>query len=341
MKPLRTLIIDDSALARDMITAALSRAPDISIVGAAADPLLARRQIAQLAPDVLTLDVEMPRMDGLAFLRQLMRLHPLPVVMVSSLTREGAAATAEAFALGAVDVVGKPTALGAAFDALAEELIAKVRLAGQAHAQPHPVIQAPPPSLGSPPFLSRLCVLVGGLGCLPTMLEVASHWPAGAPPLLLAPRLPLVAPDHLAALLRARTTLPVHIAADGLPLSCGSIILIPGEQETTIATAPPGQPEPWQLRCLPRPLSHPHDHLLRSLAIAAHGQAIAVLLSGESTDGAEGLQHVHHAGGQALVQGSSGCLFAFARQDALRRIPDLPITPIPHLVSRLLTLCRT
>ena len=130
--PCRVLIVDDSALIRQILTDLLARDPGIEVVGTASDPLIARDKIKRLNPDVLTLDVEMPRMDGLAFLENLMRLHPLPVVMVSTLTERGADTTLQALALGAVDFVAKPKLdVARGLEGYAEEICAKVKAAAR------------------------------------------------------------------------------------------------------------------------------------------------------------------------------------------------------------------
>ncbi|MDQ6995653.1 MAG: response regulator, partial [Mariprofundaceae bacterium] len=129
---IKVLIIDDSALVRQMLTSIFEKAAGIEVVGTAQDPIVARTKIKQLNPDVLTLDVEMPRMDGLTFLSNLMRLRPMPVVMVSSLTQKGADVTLDALALGAIDFVSKPAALGRDLDKYADEIVSKVRMAAGA-----------------------------------------------------------------------------------------------------------------------------------------------------------------------------------------------------------------
>ncbi len=144
--PCRVLIVDDSAVVRQMLTEILSSDPAIDVVGTAADPLLAREKIKRLAPDVITLDVEMPRMDGLAFLENLMRLHPLPVVMISSLTERGADTTLQALALGAVDFVSKPKLdVARGLQGYADEIIAKVKMAARSRVRP--LVRAAAPKL--------------------------------------------------------------------------------------------------------------------------------------------------------------------------------------------------
>ena len=142
--PCRVLIVDDSAVVRQILTEILSRDPGIEVVGSAADPLLARDKIKRLNPDVMTLDVEMPRMDGLAFLENVMRLRPMPVVMISSLTERGADTTLQALALGAVDFVSKPKLdVASGLHAYAEEIIAKVKAAAKARVRPLARTSAP------------------------------------------------------------------------------------------------------------------------------------------------------------------------------------------------------
>ena len=139
MAKIKLLIVDDSALIRQMLTKIFNSSDDIEVVGAAVDPIAAREKIKRLNPDVITLDVEMPRMDGLTFLRNLMRLRPMPVVMISTLTEKGAAVTLEALELGAVDFVAKPKVdVSNSLNEYAEDIIAKVRMAAKAHESLNP-----------------------------------------------------------------------------------------------------------------------------------------------------------------------------------------------------------
>ena len=152
--PCRVLIVDDSAVVRQMLTEILSSDPAIDVVGTAADPLLAREKIKRLLPDVITLDVEMPRMDGLAFLENLMRLHPLPVVMISSLTERGADTTLQALALGAVDFVSKPKLdVARGLQGYAEEIIANVKMAARSRVRPLVRASAPKLTLDATPAM--------------------------------------------------------------------------------------------------------------------------------------------------------------------------------------------
>src|SRR5690606_29814996 len=156
IKPIRVLVVDDSALVRQLLTALLNEDPGIEVVGTASDPYRAREQIKRLGPDVLTLDVEMPRMDGLTFLRNLVRLHPMPVVMVSSLTEKGAEATLDALAVGAVDFVTKPRLdVQDGLTALAQEIRAKVRAAAAARIFRTPASSAARTDTGSTSTIRR------------------------------------------------------------------------------------------------------------------------------------------------------------------------------------------
>jgi two-component system chemotaxis response regulator CheB len=147
---IKVLIIDDSALIRQMLTKIINSTPDLEVVGTAADPYIARNKIKRFNPDVLTLDVEMPRMDGLAFLSNLMRLRPMPVVMVSALTQKGADTTLQALELGAVDFISKPQIdIAQTFESYSEEIISKIRTAARAHIRP--LSKIPPKKIEVPP----------------------------------------------------------------------------------------------------------------------------------------------------------------------------------------------
>lgn len=199
--PCRVLIVDDSAVVRQMLTEILSSDPAIDVVGTAADLLLAREKIKRLAPDVITLDVEMPRMDGLAFLENLMRLHPLPVVMISSLTERGADTTLQALALGAVDFVSKPKLdVARGLQGYADEIIAKVKMAARSRVRP--LVRAAAPKLlleaapamrpAAPQFRTtdRLIAIGSSAGGTEALRVVLEGMPADAPAVVMTQHLP-------------------------------------------------------------------------------------------------------------------------------------------------------
>lgn len=308
----RVLVVDDSALARDMVCAALARADDIEVVGMAADPLLARRQISLLHPDVLTLDVEMPHMDGLAFLDQIMRLRPMPVVMVSTLTGQGSGVSLKALALGAVDVVVKPVSSGVAFDSLSEELVAKVRLAGVARVHASLRATRPAPCLGCDP--QTLVAAVGGTGSVQAMGDLLHGWPGDGPPMLLLPSVGGFDPVDLAAVLDTATAARVCGAKAGLKVEAGQVVVFAPTQGLTICAADNGgyAVAPMQGNSTsaagPRALGA-GDLLLTEVARLAAGHAVAVGLTSADQDGLAGLAAVAQAGGRLFVQDRASSMF--------------------------------
>ena len=184
-KLVRVVIVDDSNLMRRLLTAALSRDHDIEIVGSACDPYEARQVIKDTNPDVITLDIEMPRMDGLSFLEKIMTLRPTPVVMVSSLTQAGSDATIRALELGAVDYVGKPAGSeGFGFQDVVDELIDKIKMAASARVTPLRRVQTPPPPLLSPRHMDSWSFIAIGAstGGVERIRDILQVMPPDCPP---------------------------------------------------------------------------------------------------------------------------------------------------------------
>ncbi|HEX6993051.1 MAG TPA: chemotaxis response regulator protein-glutamate methylesterase [Gammaproteobacteria bacterium] len=345
-RPIRVLVVDDSALVRQLLTAVLSEDPGIEVVGTASDPYRAREQIKRLRPDVLTLDVEMPRMDGLTFLRNLMRLHPLPVVMVSSLTEKGAEATLDALALGAVDFVTKPRIdIQDGLNALAEEIRAKVRAAAAARIFPAP---APPAAktdatgaLRAPVrrhlrTTDRVIALGASTGGTEAIREVLCRLPPDAPGVVIAQHIPAAFSgpfarrvDKLAAITvkeaeHAETVLPGHayVAPGGRHLrvsrSGGRYVLHVGDDE---------------------PVNHHRpsvDVLFTSLAEAAGPNAVAALLTGMGSDGARGLLALREAGARTFAQDQATSVVWGMPGEAMRIGAAERAVPLPELADVLL-----
>ena len=227
----RVLIVDDSALMRGLLSSLLSEDPDIEVVDAAPDPLVAREMIKAHNPDVITLDVEMPRMDGLTFLRKIMTLRPMPVVMISTLTQTGAEVTLEALEIGAVDFVAKPSnAIGVAMAALADELRAKVKAAARSRVRARPVQAAP-----RPPARQRLerqtgkilmiGASTGGVEALKTLLM---DLPQDCPPTLVTQHMPERFTAAFANRLNRECPMTVYEATDRQRIEPGCVYIAPG-----------------------------------------------------------------------------------------------------------------
>lgn len=315
--PIRVLVVDDSALMRQLLTSLLATAPDITVVGAAASAEKARRLIKELDPDVLTLDVEMPGMDGLAFLERLMTLRPMPVVMVSTLTGPGADAAIRAMELGAVDCVRKPTSdLEQSMAAQAEELVAKVRAAASARVRPLGERQAqrppPPPSPVGGLRLSVARPLAAGFpkiiaigasaGGVEALTDVVRELPGDGPPVLIAQHMPPRFTQTFAQRLDRMAAPTVLEAADGLPVLAGHVYIAPGTHHLVLARSATG----YLCRLDDGPAMSGHkpsvDRLMLSVAEVAGRHAIGVILTGMGRDGAQGLGAMRAAGAATVGQ---------------------------------------
>ena len=300
---IRTLVVDDSPTMRALITATLRRDPEIEVVGEAGDPHEARSAIKTLNPDVLTLDIEMPAMNGLDFLERLMRLRPMPVVMVSSLTSEGADATLRALALGAVECVHKPRA-GEVFD----DLTAAVRIAATARVRPLNGMQAAP---SAPlPFRGegRVIAIGASTGGVEALSAILSLFPGNCPPTLITQHIRSAFTRSLAERLDRLCAATVAVAQDREVLKPGRIYLAPGGN----AHLAIGGIGAWRCALIEGAPVNGHcpsiDLLFESIAKYAGARAVGVLLTGMGRDGAQGLRSIRRRGGRTLAQDSESCV---------------------------------
>lgn len=299
MSRIRALVVDDSAVMRHLVGAALGRDPEIEVVGAVGDPIEARAAIKALNPDVITLDVEMPHMSGLEFLEKLMRLRPMPVVMVSTLTHKGAEAAIEALSLGAVDCIGKPTQ-GASVEAF-EELAAKVKAAARARV---PSRSIAPPAPVQATFRGNGSVIGIGssTGGVEALLTVLGGFPANCPPTVITQHMPATFTKSFAERLDRQCRPTVSEAVDGAPLLPGHVYLAPGGSHHLSVTGS------TSLRCRlsgEGPVSGHRpsvDVLFRSLADHAGASAVGLILTGMGRDGADGMLAMRRAGARTFGQ---------------------------------------
>ncbi|HWA89415.1 MAG TPA: chemotaxis response regulator protein-glutamate methylesterase [Rhizomicrobium sp.] len=303
MKPVRVLIVDDSATIRHLLTEILSRDPEIQVVGAAPEPAVARQMIKDMAPDVVTLDVEMPNMNGLEFLEKIMRLRPMPVVMVSTLTEAGAEVTLDALALGAVDFYAKPTRnVGPALDAAARELAEKVKTAATARLRPldrKRAVALPPSRMQ---FQKKLVAIGSSTGGVEALLEVLSHFPDNCPPTVITQHMPAGFTTSFARRLDRFCKPSVVEASDGEALDFGKVVLAPGAV-SHLEVAGRGT---WRCRLIADAPTGGHrpsvDRLFHSVARMAGDDAIGVILTGMGRDGASGLLAMRQAGAATIGQ---------------------------------------
>lgn len=312
-QPVRVLIVDDSALIRQMLTQMLASDPDIDVVDTAADPYVARQKIKQLNPDVITLDIEMPRMDGIEFLHKIMTLRPMPVVMVSSLTQEGAGATLQALEIGAVDFVAKPTHdLQAGLEEKRSELIAKVKAAAQANIRAAAVSSsAPRPVLRQGPGYSsteKIVAVGASTGGVEALSEVLRALPADSPAILVTQHMPANFTSTFARRLDGICAITVTEARDGARVLPGHAYLAPGDRHLRLSRN--GANYECRVGGQDRVTGHcpSVDVLFQSVATAAGANAIGVILTGMGKDGAEGLLAMRTAGAHTLGQDEASCV---------------------------------
>jgi two-component system, chemotaxis family, protein-glutamate methylesterase/glutaminase len=316
-KKIRVLVVDDSAVMRQLLTEILGSDPAIEVVGTAPDPYVARDKIKMLNPDVLTLDVEMPRMDGLAFLRNLMRLRPMPVVMCSSLTQQGANVALDALALGAIDYVAKPV-----FDVVhgikdaAQELISKVKMAAQIQVRPlsdvpslnvaqrHDAGAVLPKRSAPTKFATteRIVAIGASTGGTEAIKEVLSQLPSDAPGIVIAQHIPKAFSGPFAIRMNANSALNVCEAEDGQPILAGHAYIAPGDQHLMVVR----DGARYRCRLSDGELVNRHrpsvDVLFRSVAQSAGRNSVGVMLTGMGRDGAEGLKEMRDAGASTIAQ---------------------------------------
>ncbi|MFI8716501.1 chemotaxis response regulator protein-glutamate methylesterase [Stenotrophomonas sp. NPDC077464] len=349
--PCRVLIVDDSAVVRQMLSEILASDPAIEVVGTAADPLLAREKIKRLAPDVITLDVEMPRMDGLAFLENLMRLHPLPVVMISSLTERGADTTLQALALGAVDFISKPKLdVARGLQGYAEEIIGKVKMAARSRVRtlarpiaPRITLDAVSPSPArSIQFRTtdRLIAIGASAGGTEALRVVLEGMPADAPAVVLTQHLPATFSTAFAERLDRHSAMSVREASDGEAVLPGHAYLPPGGKHLRVIR----DGARWRCRVDDGPAVNRHkpavDVLFRSVAESAGANAIGAILTGMGDDGARGLLELKNVGAPTLVQDEATSVVWGMPGAAFKLGAAEEQVPLERVAERLMALAR-
>ena len=344
MERIGVLVVDDSALVRSLLAEIVNRQPDMRCLGAAGDPYVARELIRRLEPDVITLDVEMPRMDGLDFLGRLMRLRPLPVLMVSTLTERGAEATLRALELGAVDFVAKPR-LGVAdgLRALAEEITAKIRVAARARVRrtlpSAPAQGVPAPALGRL-STEKLIAIGASTGGTEATKEVLLGLPADAPAVLITQHMPPGFTGGYAARLDRLTRLRVKEAEDGERVLPGHAYLAPGglhlalERSGTDYVARVREGEPVNRH---RPSV---EVLFRSVARHAGPNALGVMLTGMGADGARAMREMREAGSFNVCQDEASCVVFGMPREAVRLGAAHEVLPLKAIAPALLDRLR-
>jgi two-component system chemotaxis response regulator CheB len=308
--PARVLVVDDSPTMRGLITAILSSDPEVDVVGQAGDAMEARAAIKQLNPDVVTLDIEMPNMNGLEFLEKIMKLRPMPVIMVSTMTHRGAEATLAALEIGAFDCVGKPTpGERSPFADLAEKVKAAAR---SQHQYSRPAANPAPPTAAPSVAdfrVGRKIVAIGSsTGGVEALIAVLQKFPANCPPTVITQHMPPTFTKSFAERLNRLCAPVVQEATDGARLEIGKIYLAPGGERhmQVVNSAAP------HCRLLERDPVNGHrpsvDVLFDSVAELAGRNAVGAILTGMGRDGAAGLLKMRHAGARTIGQNEKTCV---------------------------------
>lgn len=306
-KPVRVVVVDDSASMRAVLNRILDADPEIEVVGLAPEPHAARAMIKELNPDVVTLDVEMPGMDGLSFLEKIMRLRPMPVVMCSTLTARGTEVTIEALRLGAVDCIAKPSGNPLEIARDADHLRKTVKAAARSRVRQGLSVASAcvPPRAGSP--LRDVVVAIGSsTGGVEALFSVIAGLPADCPPVLIVQHMPAGFTGGFAARLNSVCGVKVVEAVDGSVVERGTVYIAPGGERHMELS--PGQPR-IRLRAAEPVNGHRPsvDVLFRSVARLGTG-AVGVILTGMGTDGAEGLLAMRCSGARTLGQNQETCV---------------------------------
>ncbi|MEI6413096.1 MAG: chemotaxis response regulator protein-glutamate methylesterase [Pseudomonadota bacterium] len=349
---IKLLIIDDSALVCQVLTGIFERTSDILVVGAASDPYIAREKIKQLKPDVLTLDVEMPRMDGLTFLKNLMRLHPLPVVMVSSLTERGADVTLQALEFGAVDFISKPKLdVAQGLEEYASEIVDKVRQAAGARIQPSKPVLTPltiPEKLSADVVLPRAVMpgkalrandqVIGigsSTGGTEAIKDVLRDLPPDMPGIVVSQHIPEAFSGPFAVRVNSLTALTVMEARDGQAILAGHVYIAPGNRHLLVVR----EGLRYVCRLNDGPLVNRHkpsvDVMFRSLAQTLGPNAIGVILTGMGDDGAEGLGELRRAGALTIAQDEKSSVVWGMPGEAVKRGYADEVLPLLKIGKRL------
>lgn len=348
MKTYKVLVVDDSELIRQVLTEIISQAPDLTVVGVASDPFEARDKIKLLQPDVITLDVEMPKMDGISFLKNLMRLRPMPVVMISTLTAKGAPVTLDALEIGAVDYVCKPK--GGAWSDLAmyaAVIQEKVRNAAGANIGARDSIARPrseaaaTSSTTNDRFKTGKVICIGSsTGGTEALKEVLRHMPKNCPPILMAQHIPEAFSGTFAARLNDTMPIEVYEAKAGMPLKPGCAYLAPGDRHLRIVKRE--QRLVTALLDGEKVNGHiPSVDVLFDSAVEHVGKfCVGALLTGMGVDGAAGMRRMRDARGHTIAQDEASSVVWGMPGAAVKLNGAVDVLPLNRIGPALLSACR-
>ena len=357
---IRVIVVDDSALVRSLLSEIINRQSDMECIGTANDPLIAREMIREKNPDVITLDVEMPRMDGIDFLGRLMRLRPMPVVMISTLTERGAEVTMRALELGAVDFVAKPrVGLSSGLNELAAQIVDKIRVAAVAHVRRAPArsaaaivhpdagaATAPAPAPAASALLGRVStekvICIGAsTGGTEAIREVLIHMPADSPAIVITQHMPPGFTTSFAARLNSLCQITVKEAVNGERILPGHAYIAPGGRQFYLARS--GANYVAVVDDSPPVNRHKPsvEVLFKSAAAVVGRNAYGIMLTGMGNDGAAAMREMKDAGSYNYVQDEASCIVFGMPREAIAHGAADEVLPLTQIAGALVTRLRS
>ena len=339
MKRIKVLIVDDSAMVRNIFSQKLSKFPDIEIVGTAPDPYIARDKIIRLKPDVITLDIEMPRMDGLTFLRKLMRYYPLPVIMVSSLTLKGGKLTLEAMDIGAVEVMAKPGGsyvIGDMGTQLAEKIRAASRVKMVKRNPAHQPTRIEYKPIGALSKTSNKVIAIGAsTGGTEALKNVLSRMPCNSPGMVIVQHMPAKFTTAFAERLDNICQVTVKEAQNNDTVNSGTALIAPGNYHMILRRSGAR----YYVEVKTGPMVHHQrpavDLLFKSTAQYAGPNSIGAILTGMGVDGAEGLLKMKQSGAKTIAQDEKSCVVFGMPKEAIKMGAADKVLPLDRIAEEM------
>lgn len=349
MKPIRVLVVDDSALVRQILSQGLSTDPEIEVVGAAQDPYVARDMIIAKQPNVLTLDVEMPRMDGIDFLRRLMPQYPLPIVMVSSLTDQGAKITLDALEAGAIDFVTKPTSnVVGGLQGMIQELVGKVKMAARvdvSHRKGKPIIKprssGPIASQALAKSTHKVVAIGASTGGTEALKAVAAQFPSTMPGVVVVQHMPPGFTKMLSERLNRECAIEVKEAISGDQIAPGRMLIAPGAKQMTVRRSG----GIYLVDCVEGEKVKGHcpsvEVLFRSVAQNVGANAVGAMLTGMGDDGADAMVLMRQQGARTLAQDEETSIVFGMPNEAYKRGGAEKLVPLHQIAPNIIHLLET
>jgi two-component system, chemotaxis family, protein-glutamate methylesterase/glutaminase len=340
---IKVLVVDDSALVRKLLSQRLNECEGIEVVGTAPDPYVARDKIIALEPDVLTLDVEMPRMDGVTFLRKLMQYHPMPVIILSSLTPQGSGTALEALAAGAIEVICKPGGsytVGEMCESLAEKikLAAKTNLKGLSTATKN---AAPAGHLSMTETTNKLLAIGASTGGVQALSCVLSQLPTNCPGVVVVQHMPARFTTSFANRLNDECAVNVKEAQDGDHVVSGQVLIAPGGFHMRLCRSGAiyyVEVKDGPMVCRQKPSV---DVLFESVAKYAGANAVGAILTGMGEDGASGLLSMRKSGARTIAQDEASCVVFGMPKEAIEMGAAEVITPLQNVARQLINMAQS